>query len=316
VTAAAGDWSVVPYERSRRGDFLALMREVYGGTGWSEEEFDWWFEQNPTGHFVLNLAVEDGETIGAAAQSYARMVVHGREGESTFTIHVMTGPAARGKGVFSGLQLHNDDEAAANGAHFAFGFTNPMAGPIFVGKLGWDELCWLRLWARPKRPLRAMRRRRAGGKPSGGVRGVVEEFGLRHEEIYRRASAAWPAHFVKSADYLNWRFRASPRRYASFSTDRGFAVVGWGVFRGVSAGLVCELVGGDGVRLLNRCVRAADADVVIAMPNPGEYGTYLAAGFVPTPAAIRFIGRSLGPDEPLPRGRSAFRFSLGDTDIF
>lgn len=313
---AARSWQTVPYEPGRRGDFLDLMQEVYDGSGWSEEEFDWWFEQNPTGHYILNLAVEQGEVIGAAAQSYARMVIGGREGEATFTIHVMTGPAARGKGVFSGLQLHNDDLAARAGARLALGFTNPMAGPIFVGKLGWEELCWLRLWARPKRPLRALRHLRAHGKPAGGVRGDVEAFGDRHEEIYRRASTDWPLHFVKSADYLNWRYGRSPRPYASFSTGRGFAVVGWGVFRGISAGLVCELVGGDRVRLLNRCVRAADADIVIAMPNPGEYASYLAAGFVPTPAAIRFIGRSLQADEPLPRGRSAFRFSLGDTDIF
>jgi GNAT superfamily N-acetyltransferase len=309
-------FEIVPYEPSRRGDFLALMRQVYGGEGWSEQEFDWWFEQNPTGHFILNLADSGGETIGAAAQSFARMVLDGREAEATFTIHVMTGPAARGKGVFSALQLHNDDEAASAGARLALGFTNPAAGPIFVGKLGWDELCWLRLWARPKRPLRAFRHLRASGRPAGGVRGEVEEFGPRHEEIYRRAAGRWGDHLVKSAAYLNWRYGASTRPYASFSTDSGFAVVGWGVFKGVSAGLVCELVGGDAVRLLNRCVRAADADVVIAMPNPGEYATYLAAGFVPTPARIRFIGRSLQPGQTVPRGRAAFRFSLGDTDIF
>jgi GNAT superfamily N-acetyltransferase len=309
-------FAIVPYEPSRRGDFLALMREVYAGEGWSDEEFDWWFEQNPTGHFILNLADEDGATIGAAAQSFARMVIGGREGEATFTVHVMTGPAARGKGVFSALQLHNDDEAARAGSRLALGFTNPSAGPIFVGKLGWDELCWLRLWARPKRPLRALRHLRAGGRPAGGVRGTVEQFGPRHEEIYRRAAPGWADHIVKDAAYLNWRYGASPRAYASVSTDRGFAVVGWGVFKGVSAGLVCELVGSDGVRLLNRCVRLAEADVVVAMPNPGEYSTYLAAGFLPTPSAIRFIGRSLQADEPLPRGRDAFRFSLGDTDIF
>lgn len=313
---SASTWQIVPYERGHRGEFLALMRDVYEGKGWSEDEFDWWFDQNPTGHFIVNLAVENGETIGAAAQSYAHMMVHGREGESTFTIHVMTGRAARGKGVFSKLQLHNDDVAGRNGARFAFGFTNPMAGPIFVGKLGWDELCWLRLWARPKRPFSALKHLRAHDTPSGGVSGPVERFGARHEEIYRRASVGWPAHLVKSADYLNWRYGASTRAYASFSTDRGFAVVGWGVFRGVSAGLVCELVGAGGVRLLHRCVRAVDADIVIAMPNPGEYATYLAAGFLPTPAAIRFIGRALQPDDPLPRGRRAFRFSLGDTDIF
>ena len=309
-------FEVVPYEREHRADFLALMREVYGGTGWSEKEFDWWFEQHPAGRFILNLARADGKTIGAAAQSYAHMLIGGREGDATFTIHVMTGDAARGKGVFSGLQLHNDDVAARSGARLALGFTNPMAGPIFVGKLGWEELCWLRLWARPKRPLRAIRHLRAHGHPAGGVRGEVEQFETRHEEIYRRSASAWPAHLVKDAAYLNWRYRATPRSYASFSTERGFAVVGWGVFKGVSAGLVCELVGGDGVRLLRRCVEAVDADVVIAMPNPGEYGTYLAAGFVPTPSAIRLIGRSLQPDEPLPHGRDAFRFSLGDTDIF
>jgi GNAT superfamily N-acetyltransferase len=309
-------WEIVPYEPSRRGDFLALMHEVYEGSGWSEEEFDWWFEQNPTGRFILNLADEDGHTIGAAAQTYARMVIGGREGEATFTIHVMTGQAARGKGVFSALQLHNDDEAAQSGARLALGFTNPMAGPIFVSKLGWDELCWLRLWARPKRPLRAVRHLRAHGRPSGGVRGEVEEFGARHEEIYRRAAAGWADHVVKDAVYLNWRYRAATRPYASVSTEKGFAVVGWGVYRGVSAGLVCELVGGDGVKLLNRCARLVDADLVLAMPNRGEHGTYLAAGFLPTPAAIRFIGRSLQPDQPLPHGREAFRFTLGDTDIF
>lgn len=313
---ASHGWELVPYERSRRGDFLALMREVYEGTGWSEDEFEWWFEQSPTGHFILNLAVEDGVTLGAAAQSYAKLVVDGREAEATFTIHVMTRPAARGKGVFSGLQLHNDDVAARAGARLALGFTNPMAGPIFVSKLGWEELCWLRLWARPKRPFRAWKHLRAHGTPGGGVHGAVEAFGPRHEEIYRRAATRWPLHFVKDAAYLNWRYGASTRPYASFSTEHGFAVVGWGVYRGVSAGLVCELVGGDGVRLLNRCVRAADADVVIAMPNPREYATYAAAGFVPTPAAIRFIGRSLQADQRLPKGREEFRFSLGDTDIF
>ena len=313
---AARGWEIVRYGPEHRAEFLDLMRAVYEGTAWSKDEFDWWFEQNPTGHFILNLAVEDGVAIGAAAQSFARMVIAGREGQATFTIHVMTGPAARGKGVFSGLQLHNDDMAAQAGARLALGFTNPMAGPIFVGKLGWDELCWLRLWARPKRPLRALRHLRVHEKPAGGVRGAVETFTDRHEEIYRRAATSWADHFVKSAEYLNWRYGASPRSYASFSTERGFAVLGWGVFRGISAGLVCELVGGDGVRLLNQCARAADADILIAMPNPGEYRTYLAAGFLPTPAAIRFIGRSLQPGEPLPHGRDAFRFSLGDTDIF
>jgi GNAT superfamily N-acetyltransferase len=309
-------FETVAYEPARRGDFLALMSEVYEGTAWSDEEFEWWFERNPTERFIVNLAEADGQVVGAAAQTYAKMVLGGREAYATFTVHVMTSPAGRGKGIFSALQQHNEEIAARDGAELALGFTNPMAGPIFVGKLGWDELCWLRLWARPKRPLRTLRHLRAHGGPEGGVRGAVEQFGPRHEEIYRGAARRWANHVVKDADYLNWRYRESPRAYASFSTARGFAVAGWGVFKGVSAGLVCELVGGDGVRLLNRCVRACDADVVLAMPNQGEYGSYLAAGFVPTPSAIRLIGRALQPGADLPHGRERWRFSLGDTDIF
>ncbi len=309
----------VAYEPAKRDAFLSLMRDVYAGTSWTPEEFDWWFEQNPTGRFIVTLAEEDGETIGAACQSFARLRVDGEPRLATFTVHVMTHPRGRGKGVFSGLQLHNDDLAAEAGADYALGFTNPQAGPIFVSKLGWDELCWLRLWARPKRPLRALKHRRERGHPAGGVvaGATVEAFGPKHEEIYQRASSDWRAgHFVKDAPYLDWRYRHSTRRYASFSTDRGFAVAGWGVYRGLSAGTICELVGGDGVRLLRRCVKAVDADVVIAMPNRGEERTYAAAGFVPTPAAIRLIGRSLKAGVALPHGRERWRFTLGDTDIF
>ena len=309
-------YETVPYEPSRRGDFLDLMREVYEGTAWSPEEFEWWFEQNPAGRFIVNFAEADGRTIGAAAQSYVRMILGGREAYATFTIHVMTGPAARGKGVFSGLQQHNERIAAEQGAELALGFTNPMAGPIFVGKLGWDELCWLRLWAPPKRPLRALRHLRERGRPAGSVHDTVERFGPRHEEIYRRASAGWANHVVKDAAYLNWRYRSSTRAYASVSTGRGFAVVGWGVYKGISAGLVCDLVGGDGVRLLRRCAAAVDADLVIAMPNRGEERMYLAAGFVPTNASIRLIGRALQPGSELGHGRDKWRFSLGDADIF
>jgi len=309
-------FEIVPYEPARRADFLALMREVYEGAGWSEQEFDWWFEQNPAGRFSVSLAEVDGRVVGAAAHSTARWVLGGRDADVAATHHVMTSPAARGKGVFSALEVRNDERSAEAGAAAAFGFSNDASTPIFVGRLGWERVCGLRLWARPKRPIRAARRLRAHASPAGGVRGAVEEFGPRHEEIYRRAAPGWGSHVVKSAEYLNWRYRASPRPYASFSTARGFAVVGWNVFKGISAGLVCELVGGDGLRLLRRCVRAADADVVLAAPNAGERGLYLAAGFLPTNAEIHLVGLPFQPGVSLPRGRDAYRFSLGDSDVF
>ena len=44
---------------------------------------------------------------------------------------------------------------------------------------------------------------------------------------------------------------------------------------------------------------------------------HTAAGFVPTPRTIRFIGKRLTDDAPqLPKDRRAWRFSLGDLDFF
>ena len=87
------------------------------------------------------------------------------------------------------------------------------------------------------------------------------------------------------------------------------------VWHGFSSAVVCEAVGGP--RLLRRCVQAVDADLAVAMVNPGEERTYLAAGFVPTPRTIRFIGKRLTDDAPeLPKRRDAWHFTLGDLDFF
>jgi hypothetical protein len=69
--------------------------------------------------------------------------------------------------------------------------------------------------------------------------------------------------------------------------------------------------------LLRRSVAAVDADLGVAMVNPGEERAYLAAGFLPSPRSIRFIGKRLAEDAPpLPKHRGSWRFSLGDLDFF
>ena len=49
------------------------------------------------------------------------------------------------------LSRVNEEEAVRVGASWALGFTNPLAGPILVGKLGWEDVTTLRIWVRPKR---------------------------------------------------------------------------------------------------------------------------------------------------------------------
>lgn len=285
---------------AERGGFRALMEETYG-SAMSPAELEWWFDRNPAGVLILNEARDDdGTPLGVLAMSCFDM----QHGLAAYAVHAVTTPAARGRGVFSTLELHNEEVAAAAGAQWAFGFTNPMAGPILVGKLGWEDLASLRIWVRPKRARRT-------GRGGWRIEPVCGDFDERHEARFAEH------HIRRTAPYLNWRFADSPREYLRIEGEDGWAVVTNAVWHGFSAAVVCDAVGRGVSSLLRRAVRSVDADVAVAMVNPGEERAYLAAGFVPTPRSIRFIGKVIGEDAPpLPRGRRAFRFTLGDLDFF
>jgi len=287
-------------EAAQRDDFLALMQETYGDS-MSADEFDWWFDRNPAGPRILTEARdEDGTGLGVLAMSCLRM----SGGLAAYAVHAVTTPAARGRGVFSTLELHNEEEAARAGAHWALGFTNPMAGPILVGRLGWEDVTSLRIWVRP------MRLRRTG------VGRLLAEPGVAPFED-RQAAPLEGQHIVRDAAYLSWRYADSPRPYVRFESDGGWAVVTHAVWKGFSSAVVCDAIGSGKPKLLRRCVRAVDADLAVAMVNPGEEPAYLAAGFLPTPRTIRFIGKRLTDDAPpLPKNRREWRFSLGDLDFF
>lgn len=302
-------------ESDRRDAFLGLMREVYG-EAMSEADFDWYFERNPVGGRILSAAEEDGRVLGVLAMSLGRAVVDGDEQLVAFAVHAVTHPDSRGKGVFSGLELRNEERATEEGARLALGFTNPMAGPILVGKLGWRDLYRMRLWARVLRPLRALRRRGGGGLAASRGR-ALERFGAEQERAWRGVASGWGNCLVRDAAYLNWRYVDAPKDYRAFASANGYAVVGHAVQKGFSSAVVCDLVGPprEQPRLLRRCLREArgGADVAIGVPAPGQRAAFVALGFVPTPMTIRVIGKPLVPDAPLP---ARWHFAPGDTDFF
>jgi GNAT superfamily N-acetyltransferase len=299
----------------RRDEFLGLMREVYG-EAMSAEEFDWFFERNPAGGRILSAAEEDGRVLGVLAMSFARALVDGREERVAFAVHAVTHPASRGKGVFSRLELRNEERAAADGAALALGFTNPMAGPILVGKLGWRDLYRMRLWARVLRPLRAARRRGGGGLPASRG-GTLARFGPEQERAWEAVRGGWGNCLVRDAAYLNWRYLEAPGDYRAFASANGYAVVAHAVQKGFSSAVVCDLVGPwrELIGLLRRCLREArgGVDVAIGVPAPGQRAAFATLGFVPTPMTIRVIGKPLRPDAPLP---TRWHFAPGDTDFF
>ena len=90
------------------------------------------------------------------------------------------------------------------------------------------------------------------------------------------------------------------------------AVVTHARWHGLSSAIVCEHGRG-----LEPALRHVDAQIAVAMVNPGEERRFLLHGFVPTPRTIRFIGKRLtGDAPPLPKRRDAWYFTLGDLDFF
>ena len=322
-------YEVVPYAPMHRPRLYALMQDVWGSY-MPEEEFEWWYERNPVRSGTISLAVLGDRVAGMLAMSYARMRLDGREALAAFAIDGATHPDFRGQGIFQALELENERRAAEIGAEVAVGFTNPMAGPILVGRVGWADVRRLRLWARVLRPLAVLRRRGAPGealqpRPARGGVEPFERFGSEAEDVVRTAAADYPDHVVRDIDYLNWRYAESPRGYRCLGAFRdgrlgAFAVLGHKVHGGISAAYVADLVAPSARAarlLLRRCVAEArgGADAVIGLPGR-NVSAFVAAGFVPTPQTIRLIGKPLAEHAHLPTDGRNWHFSLGDSDIF
>jgi hypothetical protein len=150
------------------------------------------------------------------------------------------------------------------------------------------------------------------------------------DALGRRAAAGYGNHFVRDAEYFNWRYLDSPRDYRCFGAWRrdelaGVAVVGHTFKHGVSAGFLADLVaapaGRDETRaLLIRAVAevkgGADALVLLPPPSPAQRRALLASGFAPTNKRLRFIGKVLRDGARLDERKGAWHFTLGDFDFF
>jgi GNAT superfamily N-acetyltransferase len=291
-------YELAAYEPAQREDYLRLLRDAWGDAALSGAEFDWWFSRNPAGS-LMSVARDDGAVIGVAAHSLYRMILGGQERPATFSVHATTTPAARGKGVFVGLERRHEEEADALGAAAVLGFASAPTAPLFLGPLGWTEIGRLRIWARPL--------------PRVSLRGATDR--IERFEFEGDAASRWPNHIVRDAEYLNWRYLDSPRDYVAYRAGGGYAVLGHKRHKGQPIALVADLVGP--VRpLLRACLGGVKRGTraLFGLPAPAERAAYLSTGFVPTPMALHFMGKPLAGE--LDTDPRAWRFTLGDTDFF
>jgi len=336
-------FETVRYTPEHRGALVALLTRV-GTTQLSDEEFAWWFERNPAGEGIVSLAVDSGEVIGVVAMSFFRTALAGIETRLAIPVNAATDPRYRGQGVFSTLERENEAAAAASGSPLTVTFPNGASYPIFVSRLGWIDLPRLRLWARPLRAGAVVRYALGKPGPRGGLGApsaeprtirrldvrLVDRFGPEMDELGRRAAAGYGSHFVRDAEYFNWRYLDSPRDYRCFGAYRagelaGVAVVGHTFKHGVSAGFLADLVAApDGARevraLLSRAVAEVrgGADALVLLPPRSRVlrRALIRSGFAPTNTKLRFIGKPLLDGVSIEESADAWHFTLGDFDFF
>jgi GNAT superfamily N-acetyltransferase len=290
------EYELAAYGPAQRDDYLRLLHDAWGDDALAPAEFDWWFSRNPAGS-LMSVARDGERVIGVASHSLYRVVLGGDEQLASFSVHATTAPAARGRGVFVGLERKHEEEAQERGVAVVLAFASAPTAPLFAGPLGWTEIARYRIWAR--------------ALPFGRARGEL----IREFEHAGDAAREWPNHIVRDATYLTWRYLDSPRDYVALRAAGGYAVVGHKRHRGRDVALVADLVGP--VRpLLRACIAGVKpgARLVFGVPARGQEAAYMSCGFVPTPRTLHFMGKALaGRLEAQPR---AWRFTLGDTDFF
>jgi hypothetical protein len=287
-------FELVSYGPEHRADYLRLLRGAWGEGALSGDEFDWWFDGNPAGS-LRSVAAIDGRVVAVAGHSLYAMVLDGELRTATFSVHAVTHPSARGRGIFLELERKHEREAREMGAACVLAFASAPTAPLFLGPLGWTAIAKLRVWARP-----------VWGRTGFGWTTYVLGFD-------GDAAAGWPNHVVRDSEYLRWRYLDSPRGYELFSTEAGYAAV-WPAKRhkGRTISIVADHVGSRD--LLRGARGAARARLQFALPPPDQHAQYLKAGFLPTPQTLNFMGKALAGG--LNSDPHAWRFTLGDTDFF
>lgn len=238
----------------------------------------WRYDRGPHGDALCTVVSGDGgdALIASYACGPRRVLSAGEPVTVGQTGDVMTAPAARGKGLFSGLDRATMARAEEAGLPVVFGLPNRASAHIFTRDLGWEEVGSLRPWtfvlvadegARAERlkasrlasafvPWTAWRGTMARGRLRKAFFGKINvvpiaRFKEEADSVSAAVAARYPWFIERDHQYLNWRFLDAPsgRFRAHGVYEPGGEMRGWCVVqlpeRGETAGYVADIVAVD-----------------------------------------------------------------------
>jgi GNAT superfamily N-acetyltransferase len=348
--SAAGVGAELSVREATAGDtdrILGLVRTSLGEGPVPRDPgfWGWKHHRNPFGESPMLLAEADGVLVGLRAFMRWEWESYGRPVPAVRAVDTATHPDWQGRGIFRTLTMSLVGRMREDGVRFVFNTPNARSRPGYL-KMGWGAVGRVDLRVRPLRPFRAAavlaRRGRAAAlaenaepawsgppaaellAPGGEVAGWLD---ARPTDRDARLGVR------RDARYLRWRYAEVPGfRYgvvAEIDGAEGALVAFRDKRQGALRELrVCDIVLGPGGRsrraaraLLGRIARESGADYVSAMTARGtaERRVVSRAGFLPAPRlgpilTVLPLNPVAGGVDPL--GRSGWRASLGDLELF
>jgi hypothetical protein len=240
----------------------------------------------------------------------------------------MTAPAARGRGVFSGLVRFLVAEARGRGIRALYGTPNTSSGRPYVERLEFVPLWRWRRWLRPVGGVFGVPTSAAAWLASPR-RGVEAERLTTWQNVaaLRDLEFDRSAHIARDADYLAWRYPLDVYRADRLVVDRepiGLVVTGATRRRGHNGLSVVDAafhsgnsrVDAAGLRAVLNAARRPEHRVAFSMSRPGSRMDRVMrrAGFVARQSDWQIIARATAPGVSVEDLFGTMAFRAGDSD--
>ena len=203
--------------------YFDLFRKVYGNTAPLENRWQWEYVGNPLRDELIIYAVQDGADLAAVT---TRLPFYLKAGDkvvrSYFSVDSMALPDYRRQGLMRSLYEQSMEEMPLL---YSKGAVLGMYKLLL--KIGYQPITPNTYLVNYLAPLKLIFARVTGRQPevrphskafeSGADMLAVERFGDEFEPFWERAAKGKHGIVVKTASYMNWRYRDIPhKKYAAY----------------------------------------------------------------------------------------------------
>jgi len=219
-----------PYEPGDETAIVELYRQTFDPS-FSQADWTWWYQENPLGDQLVQLAWAGNTLAAHYAVCPVEMIVDGRTVKTALSLHTMTHPAFRGRGLFPRLAETLYARMATAEYAMVWGFPNEMSHRGFIQRLQWKDVCEI--------PMMQLRidgfRKELHESPCVEH---VKEFDERFDRLWELVAEGMVLARCRKRDHLNWRFQRHPRnRYSVLAFVRSNEVLGYIVTKRFQDGL-------------------------------------------------------------------------------